>query len=176
MPPGTPVATPVLYGQGLTLRPANDSDVPPLLEMFSEDAVERWWFPQSPDKVRDRIHRTDQFGWVIESEGTVRGWIQAGEEDDEEYRSAWMDIATATETHGTGLARGALVTVMRYLVEVRGHHRITIDPDVLNGRAVRAYEKVGFRTVGIMRHYCRRPDGQLADGMLMEYVVGIDDA
>jgi aminoglycoside 6'-N-acetyltransferase len=56
-------------------------------------------------------------------------------------------------------------------VDERGHHRITIDPAAANAAAIRAYEKAGFRTVGVLRSYERDPDGTgWHDGLLMEYV------
>lgn len=54
------------------------------------------------------------------------------------------------------------------LIHERGHHRITIDPAVANTRAVRCYESVGFRPVGMLRQYERDPSGTAHDGLLME--------
>ena len=59
-------------------------------------------------------------------------------------------------------------TLARYLIRVRGHHRVTIDPAADNERAIRAYGRVGFRPVGIMRAYERGPDGAWHDGLLMD--------
>lgn len=56
----------------------------------------------------------------------------------------------------------------RYLFEERGHHRIVIDPAAYNVHAIRAYEKVGFRRVGVMRRYERGADGTFHDGMLLD--------
>ena len=56
----------------------------------------------------------------------------------------------------------------RYLIDERGHHRLTIDPAADNARAIRTYEKVGFRAVGTMREYRRSPDGAWRDGLLMD--------
>ncbi len=58
--------------------------------------------------------------------------------------------------------------IARYLFEERGHHRLTIDPAADNEAAIRAYERVGFRPVGIMREYERGPNGIWHDGMLMD--------
>ena len=62
----------------------------------------------------------------------------------------------------------AIRTVARWLFEVRGHHRITIDPSAANDRAIRVYTGVGFRPVGVMRRYERGPDGTWHDGLLMD--------
>jgi aminoglycoside 6'-N-acetyltransferase len=56
----------------------------------------------------------------------------------------------------------------RFLCEQRGHHRLTIDPAAANHRAIRCYEKVGFRRVGVQRQYERGPDGRFHDGVLMD--------
>jgi len=57
-----------------------------------------------------------------------------------------------------------------HLLDDRGHHRLTIDPAAGNERAIRCYEAVGFRRVGIMRRYERGADGVFHDGLLMELV------
>ena len=62
----------------------------------------------------------------------------------------------------------AVRTLTRYLIAERGHHRLTIDPAADNATAIRAYKKVGFRTVGVMREYWRSPDGKWQDGLLMD--------
>jgi hypothetical protein len=54
------------------------------------------------------------------------------------------------------------------LEEERDHHRLTIDPAANNAVSIRAYEKAGFRTVGIMRKYDRSPDSAWQDGLLMD--------
>jgi aminoglycoside 6'-N-acetyltransferase len=56
----------------------------------------------------------------------------------------------------------------RWLVEARGHHRLTIDPATGNTAAIRCYTRVGFRPVGVMRRYERGPDGTFHDGLLMD--------
>jgi aminoglycoside 6'-N-acetyltransferase len=54
------------------------------------------------------------------------------------------------------------------LFEYRGHHRITIDPAAHNKPAIRSYQRVGFRSVGVMRRYERSADGSWHDGLLMD--------
>jgi aminoglycoside 6'-N-acetyltransferase len=61
---------------------------------------------------------------------------------------------------------------VRQLIDERGHHRITIDPAAANAAAIRSYEKVGFRPVGVMRKSERDADGDgWHDSLLMELVV-----
>jgi aminoglycoside 6'-N-acetyltransferase len=106
--------------------------------------------------------------FVIEGDGEVIGAIQYGEEDDPMYRHANIDIFVTTARHRQGFGSEAIRVLARYLIAERGHHRLTIDPALDNQAAIRAYEKVGFRRVGVMRSYERGPDGTWHDGLLME--------
>lgn len=54
------------------------------------------------------------------------------------------------------------------MIDDRGHHRITIDPAAHNDRAIRCYEKVGFKRVGVMREYWLDADGVRRDGLLLD--------
>jgi aminoglycoside 6'-N-acetyltransferase len=59
-------------------------------------------------------------------------------------------------------------TLARWLIDERGHHRLTIDPALANEPAIRAYEAVGFKPVGVLRKYWRDPDGVWQDGLLLD--------
>lgn len=100
---------------------------------------------------------------------TVRGLVQYGEENDPDYRHAAIDIFLDPEVHGRGIGRDTVRTVARHLLHDRGHHRLVIDPAADNEAAIRCYEAVGFRRVGVMRDYERNPDGTgWHDGLLMD--------
>ena len=71
-----------------------------------------------------------------------------------------------------GLGSDAVRTVARWLLDVRGHHRLTIDPAASNERAIRACSRVGFRPVGVMRNYERARDRTWHDGLLMDLLAG----
>ncbi len=77
--------------------------------------------------------------------------------------SSWRPHA-----QGRGLGPDAIRTLATYLIDERGHHRLTIDPAAANEAAIRAYAKVGFRPVGVMREYQRMPDGRWVDALLMD--------
>ena len=107
--------------------------------------------------------------WTIEFDGRVAGLIQYWEETEPKYRHAGIDLFLDPSLHGRGLGRAAITRVVRHLIDRLGHHRITIDPAVDNNVAIRCYEKVGFRRVGVMRSYERDVDGDgWHDSLLME--------
>jgi aminoglycoside 6'-N-acetyltransferase len=107
-------------------------------------------------------------GFIIEAGSEGAGFIQYSEEADPMYRHAGIDIAVHSDWQGQGVGKDALRTLVRHLLEARGHHRLTIDPAAHNERAIAAYRRVGFRPVGIMRRYERGPDGEWHDGLLMD--------
>ena len=157
--------TDVIRGERVTLRPAGADDWPRLLEIAREPEVARWWVSEpEPDE--------EAVTFVIEVEGEAAGGIQYWEEDDPDYRHAGIDVFLATAFQDRGLGSDAVRALARHLFEVRGHHRLTIDPAAANTRAIRAYERVGFKPVGVMRQYERGPDGTFRDGLLMDLLAG----
>jgi len=144
-------------------------DVERVVEIQAEPNVARWWgAPDEADLKRLAEGRGEEEAFVIESEGEVVGFIQFVEENEPEFRHAGIDLFLSERHQGQGLGPDAIRTLVRYLIDERGHHRLTIDPAADNTEAIRAYEKVGFRPVGVLREYWRAPDGTWRDGLLMD--------
>ncbi len=74
----------------------------------------------------------------------------------------------AEEAQGHGYGPEALRVLARWLVAEHHNHRFIIDPALANERAIAAYERVGFRRVGVIRRYERGPDGTFHDNLLMD--------
>jgi aminoglycoside 6'-N-acetyltransferase len=160
---------PTLRGVEVVLRPLQLDDVARVAAIQSQPEVARWWgLPDRAELRRQAEGRSDDQALAIVLDGALVGLIQYYEETEPDYRHAAIDIFLAEEAQGVGLGTDAVRTLARYLIDERGHHRITIDPATANTRAIRAYEKVGFRPVGIMREYWRSPDGAWRDGLLMD--------
>jgi len=162
---------PTLTGNRLVLRAVAPSDHERLRSALADPSVARWWGPTKPevDPLDDWLDADPGTTvWTIEVEGDVAGSIQAAEESDPDYRHAGIDLFLGPEFQGAGLGQEAIRVLARWLFEVRGHHRLTIDPSAANERAIRAYHSVGFRPVGVMRGYERGPGGEFHDGLLMD--------
>lgn len=162
---------PVLPGSGLVLRPVTAADGPALVAIQRSPEVARWWGPVDGDEWPvDDDPQTVQF--VIEVDGAVAGLVQYSEETDPMYRHAGVDIFLAPAVHHRGLGREAIRTLAAYLFQVRGHHRLVIDPAAQNHRAISTYAAVGFRSVGVLREYERNHDDTgWHDGLLMDLLV-----
>jgi aminoglycoside 6'-N-acetyltransferase len=161
--------TPIrLTGSRVALRSTTPEDAATLAPIRNEPEVLRWWGHLEPGEMDEFV--ADARSLAIEVDGVVVGAVQYGEEEDPMYRNANIDVYLTASRHGEGLGSEAVLVLARYLIEERGHHRLTIDPAADNTSAIRAYEKVGFRRVGVMRSYERGPDGTFHDGLLMEMV------
>jgi aminoglycoside 6'-N-acetyltransferase len=165
---GEPV--PTLPGELVVLRPLRPADREALLGVLTDPTVVAVWDTRGAEKSVTELLAGDKGWtvWAIEVGGELAGSIQATEELDGDYRHAGIDIFMHSRFQGRGLGTDAVRTLARYLIEVRGHHRLTIDPAADNARAIRTYEKVGFKPVGVMRRYERGVDGTYHDGLLMD--------
>jgi aminoglycoside 6'-N-acetyltransferase len=158
-----------LDGDLVHLRPATPADNEAVIDILTDPTVAAWW--QTADPATDALELLDDAElaiWLIEADGAVTGLIMAGEETDPQYRHAGIDIAVGASSQGRGLGSDAIRTVARWLIDVRGHHRLIIDPSIENDRAIRTYAKIGFRPVGTLRAYERWRDGSWHDGLLMD--------
>ena len=158
----------MLKGDLVALVPVTPAHVPELRRILRTPQVRARWgeADAEPGWPLDDPEVTC-FAVLVDDE--VRGMIQYGEEEDPEYRSASLDLFLDPTVHGRGVGRDTVRTLSRYLIEERGHHRLVIDPAVDNKAAIRCYESVGFRPVGVMRNYERDTDGNgWHDGLLMD--------
>ena len=159
-----------LRGDRVVLRPLAEADVPRIVELGADPEVARWWRGLTHEHVLEKAQGEDDGAVVfaIVVDGEVAGMIQYFEENDEEFRHASIDLFLGAPYHGHGLGTDAVRTMARHLIGDRGHHRLTIDPAAHNERAIRCYEKVGFRRVGVLREYWRDADGVWRDGLLLD--------
>lgn len=157
-----------LKGERVVLAPTVAGDANELRRIVATPEVLDRWGPQEPAwPFDDEATET----WTVWHDGRVAGLIQAGEESEPRYRHAWIDVFLDPVLCGAGLGTDAVYTLARHLVCDRGHHRLVIDPAADNARAIRCYEKVGFRPVGAMRSYERDVRGEgWHDGLLMDLV------
>ena len=159
---------PVLTAGAVTLRPLRDEDLDPLIEMVAMPGVAEWWGTPDPPAREKEGFLNDGGAFAIDVDGALAGWLAYTEELEPDYKSVALDIGMFPAFHDRGLGPAALRLACAWLIDERGHHRLTIDPTVENERAVRAYAKVGFKPVGVLRRHERAPDGRWRDSLLMD--------
>jgi aminoglycoside 6'-N-acetyltransferase len=163
------VSTPELRGRLVRLRPITAADRRRIVEIRGTAEVAKRWRGDDLDaEFADDLADDELHQFAVETDGQVAGLIQFSEEQDPEYRHASIDIFIDPSMHRRGIATDAIGTLVDYLFDQRGHHRLVIDPAVDNMAAIACYRKLGFSPVGVMRAYERQADGSWADGLLME--------
>lgn len=158
-----------LRGEHVVLRPLRVEDAPRLAELAASPEVARWW-PNltEADLVEKAEGRRDSTAFAVLYEGELVGLVQYYEELDPQYRHAGIDLFIGKPYQDRGLGTDTVRTMAHHLVEKRSHHRLVIDPVAHNARAIRCYEKVGFRRVGVLRDYQRDQDGIWRDAVLLD--------
>jgi aminoglycoside 6'-N-acetyltransferase len=168
------VASIDLRGRGVRLRTTVESDRAALVAIRSTPEVwQRWGGDDLDEAFTEDLAEAGVERLAIEDQsGRVIGLIQFHESDDPQYRYAGLDLYVDPAVHRRGHGLDAVTTLVRYLIDQRGHHRLVIDPSVDNLAAIACYTKAGFRAVGVMRQYELQADGTWADGLLMELIAG----
>jgi len=156
-----------------TIRPILPEDAPALTDILAQPSVARWWGTFDQERVEKEliVGEPDQRVYAIEVDGRLVGAIQSYEESDPEFRHAGIDMFLADEMQGHGIGPSAIRLLARRLIDEDGHHRIVIDPAADNEHAISAYEKVGFKPVGVLRRYEMGSDGTFHDGLLMDLLI-----
>lgn len=121
------------------MGPPNFEDTPiPSWEEYCEDFKDYYFDGSKPECGQLWIikHRDEEVGAICYSSFHLKG------------KSAELDIWMGTEKNcGKGLGSESIKIFCDYLKHHRGIERFIIRPSKRNRRAVRAYEKAGFRKV-----------------------------
>lgn len=164
----------------IQFRPVTEADLPLLRRWIERPHVKEWW--GEPDTeigyIRDMIEGRDTTQpFIFSVDGEPVGYIQywfIGHHQNATWIAdhPWLaelpaDAVGVDLSIGdpNKLARGIGSAVLRLFVErlvEQGHRTIVIDPDPNNTRAVRAYEKAGFRAIP-------RLLGKTGDTLIMQY-------
>ena len=151
-------------GAAYTFRAMNAADLPLIRRWLRAPHVREWW--GDPDEQLSLVAgdldepAMDQF--IVLADGEPFGYLQC-------YRLTAWNTGLGPQPEGTRgidqfigeagmIGHGHGSTFIRQFVDDRlrlGLPRMVTDPDPLNLRAVRAYEKAGFEKVGMVD----TPDG-----------------
>ena len=149
----------------LTLRPAHVEDLPTLLRIIQAPGAAEWWGDYEGQEDDDELVS----GYTILLDKLIIGWLGYEEVTDQKFPSVGLDIMLDPAHHGNGYGPEALRAAIDHFI-AKGHHRFTIDPSADNSSAIRAYEKIGFKPIGIAREYEELTPGKWTDGLLMDLI------
>ena len=141
----------------LRFRPLTANDLPNMLRWLADPDVMAFYGrpPASEaDARRHYLEPNDAPCWrfIVEEAGRPIGQIQYSHPSASDTWSAGIDIFIGeADARDRGLGTEAIRTMLRFLFEKKSVHRVTIDPEPANRRAIGAYEKAGFTLDGVIR-------------------------
>ena len=140
--PRTPLA-----GTLTVVRPATPADADLLTGWHADPGVAEFWDGETftREEILVRLARADVDAYIIEAADDPVGYLQAW--FDESRGECGIDMFLVPGARGRGLGPDAARTIVRYLLRVAGRPRVTVDPYQWNDRAIRAWQRAGFRTI-----------------------------
>ncbi|MGX5800724.1 GNAT family N-acetyltransferase [Bradyrhizobium sp. Arg314] len=145
-------------GNNYDFRPVTPKDLPMIAGWLREPHVAAWW--DDPEKeiagIGEHIDSVSVEPLIVELDGRPIAYLQSYDphmEDDHPYAdqpfgTLGVDLSIGPpELVGIGHGSAILRQFAEELFE-EGAPRVIIDPHPGNGRAIRAYEKAGFRPIG----------------------------
>ncbi len=165
----------MIVGQKVVLRAIEPDDIPLLWEWMQDEELMRLRdFPAPPtslDAARKEFEQAGDAGPHLRLAIATHDGLLIGEtslrEIDQRNGGAVFTIAIGNRDYWShGYGSDAARALIRYAFEMLNLHRITLFVHATNERAIRSYEKCGFRQEGVLReaHYM---DGRYSDVLIM---------
>jgi RimJ/RimL family protein N-acetyltransferase len=168
---------PLLRGERVWLRPLERRDIPAYVAGINDTEVGGWAGYSFPFNVEMSEH---WLGEIQEQMGKGRGYFFAVCElgDDRFIGTTWLKDVNMHHANaelaiymdrdhiGAGWGTDAQRVLLHFAFNTVGLQRVWLTVYASNARAIRSYEKLGFKQEGLMRRSWRGPKG-LEDSLLM---------
>lgn len=126
--------------------------------------------PRSAKKAKEWMERDSDraFGFAIRTLtddrliGDIGVWIESWA-----HGEAWVGVGIGERDYwGNGYGTEAMRLMLQFAFDELNMQRVSLGVYAYNPRAIRSYEKAGFRREGVVRGDCQR-DGQRWDSVFM---------
>ena len=177
----------IIKEKEISLRLLKEQDKNLLLKWLTDERVLNFWEGKSAVFDLDRItedfygeENVEVIRTIIEYQGQAIGYIQMYKLDNEaleeySYQSTNKVIYGIDQFIGEpeywdkGIGTKFMKLVLQYLTNSKGAEIVILDPHADNPRAIRCYEKVGFKKIKFLPKH-ELHDGEMVDCYLMEYI------
>lgn len=167
----------MIYGDGVRLRAVEREDIPNFVRWFNDPEIQSYILMYRPmstaDEERwfeDLPNRKDDFVFALEALVDDR-WVHIGSiglhHIDWKDSTCTFGIALGEKEYWSrGYGTKATRAILRYAFDELNLHRVELEVFEYNPRAIRCYEKAGFRHEGVRRqvHFHK---GQYHDALRM---------
>lgn len=166
---------PFLIGPTIYLRPLEREDAPTITPWLNHPDITRYLRRYRPINVRqeeewiDKLNQTEHdlgVGIVIQQTDALIGCTGLMQIDFSNRHAGFGIVIGVEEEWGKGYGTEATRLMVQYAFETHNLNRVWLHVYDYNQRAIRAYEKVGFRKEGVLRQEMFR-DGHYWDTVVM---------
>ena len=152
----------MIYGKNVRLRAIEREDIPNFVRWFNDPELRRYIQMNEPMSkageerwFEDRLSKKGDYIFGIEAQ-VGEEWVSIGNlglhQVDWKNRCAVFGIILGEKAYwGKGLGTEAARTALRFAFDELNLHRVELEVYAFNPRAIRCYEKVGFRREGTRR-------------------------
>lgn len=145
-----------IRGERTCVRPVSPDDLELLVGWLSDPEVYRWWdgYPKGREEVAEKYlgRRPGVESFIVELDDESAEAVGGADARPIGYVQYWqgegltggLDMFLTAASREQGLGPDAARAMVRFLFEVVGWTRVTVDPYADNPRAIRAWGKAGF--------------------------------
>jgi [ribosomal protein S5]-alanine N-acetyltransferase len=157
-------------GNGMLLRPWSLGDAQAVMEVYQDEAIQRWHVQRADSLAETREWIAGwQGGWAAE---TGAHWAVVEAESDNllgraalkhlKFADGAADVAywTVPAARGKGVCPRAVDAMASWAFEVAGFHRLDLEHAMGNTASCRVAEKTGFAVEGMRRSAWLQADGR----------------
>ncbi len=155
------IATEVLRGETVRLRPVEEGDLPLYVRWFNDPDVQHWLYAseraeETLESQRERFEENRRDAawveWCIENvDGRGIGCVGLVRIDETHADAELYIFIGGKERWGRGYGSDAVGRVLRYAFDELGLRRVELTTDEDNLRGIRCFEKCGFVREGLLR-------------------------
>ena|SRR5207302_1668330 len=151
---------PVLRGERVTLRPADDADPPRFVPWFADMEVTRYLGRRTAAALYQEVDFFKRVGesktdvlWIIDADRVTVGAIGIHAIDWPNAHATTGIVIGDKSAWGKGFASEAMRLRTRYAFRELNLEKLMTEVFMSNVASRRALEKNGYRTVGVHRHH-----------------------
>ncbi|WP_411842221.1 GNAT family N-acetyltransferase [Salinicoccus sp. HZC-1] len=143
----------------MKLRPLEETDLEFIHGLANDYSIMSYWFEEpynSLAKLKEAYQNNNSNEsarrFIIENESDLVGIVDL-DFIDFKHRNCEIMIIIKPEFSGNGFAKFAFKEATKYAFEVLNMHKVYLYVDTENEKAVKIYEKQGFKTEGVLREH-----------------------
>jgi RimJ/RimL family protein N-acetyltransferase len=166
---------PYLIGSQVYLRPVEMSDASVIVPWLNDPAISRTILHRRPLNLRneeeflERMSRSEQdlvLGIALKADDRLIGATGFHQIDPRNRHACFGITIGIPEAWGKGYGTEATQLMVRHAFETMNLNRVWLQVFEYNLRALRTYEKIGFKKEGVLRHENYR-EGRYWDTLVM---------